>query len=293
MLTVAEIVAEAGLPEGAVSILPMTRELGDRMVSDERFKLLTFTGSPAVGWKMKERAGKKRVVLELGGNAGVIVDRSADLDWAVRRILVGAFSYAGQVCISVQRMFVHEAIWDDFMGRFVEGAAEAAGRRSARPADRRRPDGGRGRDRANAGLGGRGPIAGRSSRSLGGTADGSYFPPTILIDVPASAQVCRRRGLRAARGGLPVRRFRRRRPRGERQPSSACRRASSRTTWRTPGRAFEELEVGGVIVNDVPTYRIDHMPYGGVKDSGQGREGIRYAIEDMTEIRIMVLASPS
>ena len=116
MLTVAEIVAEAGLPEGAVSVLPMTRELGDRMVSDDRFKLLTFTGSPSVGWKMKERAGKKKVVLELGGNAGVIVDSSADLDWAVRRILVGAFSYAGQVCISVQRMFVHEAIWDDVHG---------------------------------------------------------------------------------------------------------------------------------------------------------------------------------
>jgi len=122
MLTVAEIIAEAGLPDGAVSILPMTRELGDRLVSDERFKLLTFTGSPSVGWKMKERAGKKKVVLELGGNAGAIVDRSADIDWTVRRCLVGAFSYAGQVCISVQRMFVHEAIWDDFMARFIEGA---------------------------------------------------------------------------------------------------------------------------------------------------------------------------
>src|SRR5664280_1384446 len=122
MLTVAEIVSEAGLPDGAVSILPMTRELGDRMVSDERFKLLTFTGSPSVGWKMKERAGKKKVVLELGGNAGVIVDRSANLDWAVRRCVVGAFSYSGQVCISVQRLFVHENVWADFMGRFVEVA---------------------------------------------------------------------------------------------------------------------------------------------------------------------------
>ncbi len=115
MLTVGEIVAEAGLPAGAVSILPMTRELGDRMVEDDRFKLLTFTGSPAVGWRMKARAGKKKVVLELGGNAGVIVDRSADLDWAVRRILIGAFTYAGQVCISVQRMFVHEDVWEPFM----------------------------------------------------------------------------------------------------------------------------------------------------------------------------------
>src|ERR671938_136265 len=122
MLTVAEIIEEAGPPEGSVSILPMTRELGDRMVEDERFKLLTFTGSPSVGWRMKERAGKKKVVLELGGNAGAIVDRSADLAWAVKRILVGAFTYAGQVCISVQRMFVHESIWDEFLRRFVEGA---------------------------------------------------------------------------------------------------------------------------------------------------------------------------
>src|SRR6187401_891049 len=121
MLTVAEIVDKVGLPEGAVSILPMSRTLGDRMVEDERFKLLTFTGSPAVGWRMKERAGKKKVVLELGGNAGVIIDRSADLDWAVKRVLVGAFSYAGQVCISVQRMFIHESIWDAFMDRFLAG----------------------------------------------------------------------------------------------------------------------------------------------------------------------------
>src|SRR3954470_16917686 len=121
MLTVAEIVESTGLPAGAVSILPMTRELGDRMVEDDRFKLLTFTGSPSVGWRMKERAGKKKVVLELGGNAGVIVDKSADLDWAVKRTLVGGYGYAGQVCISVQRMFVHEAIWDTFMERFLAG----------------------------------------------------------------------------------------------------------------------------------------------------------------------------
>ena len=122
MLTVAEIIEKSGVPEGAVSILPMTRTLGDRMVEDDRFKLLTFTGSPSVGWRMKERAGKKKVVLELGGNAGVIVDATADLDWAVKRSVVGAFSYAGQVCISVQRMFIHRSVWDEFMDRFVAAA---------------------------------------------------------------------------------------------------------------------------------------------------------------------------
>jgi glyceraldehyde-3-phosphate dehydrogenase (NADP+) len=123
MLTVAEIVDGVGLPAGAVSILPMTRELGDRMVADDRFKLLSFTGSPSVGWRMKERAGKKKVVLELGGNAGVIVDRSADLDWAVKRSIVGAFSYSGQVCISVQRMYLHEDIREAFLEKFRAGVA--------------------------------------------------------------------------------------------------------------------------------------------------------------------------
>jgi acyl-CoA reductase-like NAD-dependent aldehyde dehydrogenase len=290
MLTVAEIVAEAGLPEGSVSVLPMTRQLGDRMVSDERFKLLTFTGSPSVGWKMKERAGKKKVVLELGGNAGVIVDSSADLDWAVRRILVGAFSYAGQVCISVQRMFVHEAIWDDFMARFLEGARQlkvgdpldpqtdvgpmvdlGAAQRTRAWVDEARSMGGR--------------------VLLGGTADGSFFAPTVLVDTPAAAQVCSNEAFAPLVVAFPFSDF------GE-----AVRQVNDSFYGLQAGvftndlahawSAFENLEVGGVVVNDVPTYRVDHMPYGGSKDSGQGREGLRYAIEDMTELRIMVLVTP-
>src|SRR6185369_8069683 len=189
MLTVAEIVDGVGLPQGAVSILPMTRELGDRMVADDRFKLLTFTGSPSVGWRMKERAGKKKVVLELGGNAGVIVDKTADLDWAVRRTLVGAFSYAGQVCISVQRMFIHEAVWDQFMERFIAGARalkvgdpldastdvgpmvdQAAASRTQRWVDE--------------------AVALGGKVLLGGKADGTFFPPTVLTEVPVTAQVC-------------------------------------------------------------------------------------------------------
>ncbi len=203
MLTVAEIVAEAGLPEGAVSILPMTRELGDRMVSDDRFKLLTFTGSPSVGWEMKERAGKKKVVLELGGNAGVIVDRSADLDWAVRRILVGAFSYAGQVCISVQRMFVHEAIWDDFMARFVEGARKLKVGDPLDPTDRRRPDGGRSRPPPERKPGWTKPArwAARSCSAARRTARTSRRRPDRHAGRGAGLQ---QRGLRSARGRLPA-----------------------------------------------------------------------------------------
>jgi acyl-CoA reductase-like NAD-dependent aldehyde dehydrogenase len=290
MLTVAEIIEQAGVPTGSVSILPMTRELGDRMVADDRFKLLTFTGSPSVGWRMKERAGKKKVVLELGGNAGVIVDRTADLDWAVRRILVGAFSYAGQVCISVQRMFVHEDIWDAFMAKFVDGAkalkvgdpldaqTDVGPMVDANAATRTQ----RWVDEAIA-LGGK--------ALLGGKADGNYFPPTILTDVPLTAQVCSNEAFAPLVVAFPFREF-----------DDAVRQVNDSFFGLQTGvftndlvnawRGFHELEVGGVIVNDVPTYRIDHMPYGGVKDSGLGREGLRWAIEDMTELRIMVLAWP-
>lgn len=290
MLTVGEIIEAAGVPEGMVSILPMSRELGDRMVSDERFKLLTFTGSPAVGWRMKERAGKKRVVLELGGNAGVIVDRSANLDWAVRRTISGAFAYSGQVCISVQRLFVHEDVWDEFMGKFV---AAAAALKVGDPADST-TDVGPMVDEKNAlrtqawvdearAMGGK--------VLLGGTANGTFFPPTVLTDVPPRAQVC------SAEAFAPlVVAFR------FREMDEAIAALNDSLFGLQTGvftndlehawRAFGELEVGGVIINDIPTYRIDHMPYGGVKDSGLGREGLRWAIDDMTEIRIMVLAWP-
>jgi glyceraldehyde-3-phosphate dehydrogenase (NADP+) len=291
MLTVAEIVEEAGAPMGSVSILPMSRELGDRMVSDERFKLLTFTGSPSVGWRMKERAGKKRVVLELGGNAGVIIDKSADLDWAVKRCLVGAFAYAGQVCISVQRMFVHADIWDEFMPKLIEGA------RALKVGDPLDPQ-------TDVGPMVDGNAASRTQRwvdealaaggkaLLGGQAEGTFFPPTILTDVPVTAAVCSNEAFAPLVVAFKFT-----------DVDDSIRRVNDSMFGLQTGvftndlgsawKAFNELEVGGVIVNDVPTYRTDHMPYGGVKDSGLGREGVRFAIEDMTELRIMVLAWPS
>jgi glyceraldehyde-3-phosphate dehydrogenase (NADP+) len=291
MLTVAEIIAESGVPEGAVSILPMSRELGDHMVSDPRFKLLTFTGSPSVGWRMKERAGKKKVILELGGNAGCIVDRSADLDWAVKRILVGAFTYAGQVCISVQRLFVHENVYDAFMPKLLAGAAAL---RVGDPLDPT-TDVGPMVDQNAASRTGRWvgeAVAMGGKVLLGGKADGNFFPPTVLTDVPVHAQVCSNEAFAPLVIVFPYREL-----------GDAIRQVNDSFFGLQTGvftndldhawRAFHELEVGGVIVNDVPTYRIDHMPYGGVKDSGLGREGLRWAIEDMTELRIMVLAWPS
>jgi acyl-CoA reductase-like NAD-dependent aldehyde dehydrogenase len=290
MLAVAEIIAETGLPDGAVSILPMTRELGDRMVQDDRFKLLTFTGSPSVGWRMKAHAGRKKVVLELGGNAGAIVDADANLDWAIARCLLGAFAYSGQVCISVQRLYVHEAVWDDFMARFVEGAEQL---RMGDPLDPETQVG---------------PMvdasqAQRTERWVqeavdmggnlltGGVADGAFFPPTIMTNVPKTAQVCSNEAFAPVVVAFPFSDF-----------DEAIREVNDSlyglqtgvftNDWSHGWRAFDDLEVGGVIVNDVPTYRIDNMPYGGVKDSGLGREGLRWAIEDMTEIRIMVVAPP-
>jgi acyl-CoA reductase-like NAD-dependent aldehyde dehydrogenase len=291
MLAVAEIIDETGLPNGAVSVIPMSRHLGDRLVSDERFNLLSFTGSPAVGWRMKERAGKKKVVLELGGNAGAIVDASADLDWAVKRVLIGSFAYSGQVCISVQRLFVHESVWDEFMERFVAAVSELT---IGDPMD----------ESVNVGpmvdLG----AAERTQRWVdeavsegakvltGGNADGAWFQPTVLTDAPPSAQVCAEEAFAPLVVAFPF---------SDIEDAFAAVNDSRfglqcgvfSNDLSHAWRAFEALDVAGVILNDVPTYRADHMPYGGIKDSGVGREGLRWAIEDMTELRLMVIAQPS
>ncbi len=290
MLAVGEIIEEAGAPAGSVSILPMSRELGDRLVADDRFAVLTFTGSPAVGWSMKARAGRKKVILELGGNAGVIVDQSADLDWAVRRITVGAFAYSGQVCISVQRIFVHDAVYDAFMEKFVAAAG------ALRLGDPTSPETDLGpmvdeKAAARTQAWVDEAVAAGARVLLGGTSDGTYFPPTILVDVPRAARVCSEEAFAPL---VVIERF------GTLSDAIAGVNASrfglqAGVFTNDLGGAFDAfaaLEVGGVILNDIPTYRIDHMPYGGVKDSGLGREGLRYAVEDMTEIRILVVARP-
>jgi acyl-CoA reductase-like NAD-dependent aldehyde dehydrogenase len=290
MLTVAEIVEEAGAPAGSVSILPMSRETGDRLVADERFKVLTFTGSPVVGWDMKARAGKKRVVLELGGNAGAIVDRTANLDWAVRRIVTGAFHYSGQVCISVQRVFIHDEIYDTFVPRFV---AAAGALRQGDPLEMETDLGPmvdeKAAQRTRAWVDEAVALGGRVL--LGGTAKGTFFAPTVLVDTPVAAKVC---SLEAFAPLVVLSRFS--------DFADAVRGVNASVFGLQAGvftndlgnafTAFNEIEVGGVVLNDIPTYRIDHMPYGGVKDSGLGREGLRYSIEDMTEIRLLVVAQP-
>jgi acyl-CoA reductase-like NAD-dependent aldehyde dehydrogenase len=290
MLRIARYLSETNLPSGAVSILPMDRPTGDRMVSDDRFKLLTFTGSPSVGWQMKAEAGKKKVVLELGGNAGAIVDETADLDWAVNRLAYGAFAYAGQVCISVQRIYVVESIYAEFERRFVEKV------RTVKVGDPLDPTTDLGPmvdskavTRTHTWV--QEALADGARALVGGQPDGLNYPPTVLVDVPKDARVCGEevfapvvnlfrvpdyaaalRELNDSRFGLQCGVF-------------------TNDLERTL-RAHDELEVGGVIVNDVPTWRIDPMPYGGVKDSGLGREGLRWSIEDMTELRLLAFVRP-
>ena len=282
---------QAGLPDGAVSVLPLSRRDGDRMVGDDRFKLLTFTGSAAVGWDMKQRAGRKRVLLELGGNAGVIVDEGANLETAVTRIAAGGFALAGQSCISVQRVLVHERLFE----RFAEELTERVSRlKVGDPLDADTEVGpmvDKGevarvdewvREAVDAG--GRVLIGGRKISD-------AVYAPTVLADVPETARVCAEEVFAPV---VVLVRFAR-----YEEAVSAVNRSKyglqAGVFTQDLNRAlmaFQELETGGVIVNDVPTWRIDHMPYGGVKDSGFGREGPRYSIEEMTELKLLVINTP-
>ncbi|MEX1157116.1 MAG: aldehyde dehydrogenase family protein [Chloroflexota bacterium] len=290
MLRVAGYLAETNLPKGAVSILPMDRPTGDQMVADDRFKLLSFTGSPSVGWKMKADAGKKKVVLELGGNAGAIVDESADLDWAVARLAFGAFAYSGQVCISVQRIYVVASVYAEFERRFVE---KVRGVRMGSPLDPATDLGpmvdAKAVARTHEWVG---EALARGARALtGGEPAGLFYPPTVLVDVPKDARVCGEEVFAPVVNLFPVPDF-----------TAAVAEINDSQFGLQCGvftndlertlTAHDELEVGGVIVNDVPTWRTDAMPYGGVKDSGLGREGLRWSIEDMTEPRLLAFARP-
>jgi acyl-CoA reductase-like NAD-dependent aldehyde dehydrogenase len=287
-LLLAELVHEAGLPAGGLSVLPMPRNVGDRLVTDDRYKLLTFTGSSAVGWGMKERAGRKKVILELGGNAGVIIDESAPLDYAAQRVAVGGFAFAGQSCISVQRVFVHDRVFDDFAGRLVQRLEALT---LGDPLD---PSTDLGpmieaseAERIDAWVQ-EALEAGATLLTGGRRLGGAMYTPTVLSGAPLTARVCAEEVFAPLVG---LSRFSDFREALRLVNQSAYGLQAGVFTRDLPHAfaAFEALEVGGVIVNDVPTYRIDHMPYGGVKDSGHGREGPRYTIEEMTEPRLLVI----
>ena len=287
-IAIGRILHEEGAPEGAVSVLPMSREVGDRLVTDERFRLLTFTGSSPVGWGMKARAGRKKVILELGGNAGVIVDRDADVAFAAKRVATGGFAFAGQSCISVQRVYVHDAIFDAFSSELVRIVERL---RVGDPLDLATDIGPMIEEAEAARIDAwvrEAVSAGARVLTGGRRLGGAMFAPTILTDVPRDAKVCADEVFAPLVG---LWRFSRLEEAVAEVNRSRFGLQAGLFTRDLPGAflAYDALEVGGVIINDVPTWRIDHMPYGGVKDSGIGREGPRYTIEEMTEPKLMVI----
>lgn len=285
-LELAKIIDETELPKGAVSIIPMDRQTGNQLVTDERFKLLTFTGSPEVGWKMKEQAGKKKVVLELGGNAGVIVSDSCDLELSLKKCLAGGFAYAGQVCIHAQRIYIQEKIFDEFLKRF---AALASQLKTGDPLDPE-TDITSMIDESNAKR-----VEDWVAEAVnygarivcGGKRKGSFYEPTVLTGTKTEMKVCALEVFGPVVVVEPYAEFKD--AVGQINNSRYGLQAGVFTNRVDEmNHAFEHLEVGGVIINDVPTFRVDHMPYGGVKDSGAGREGVKYSIHDMMEARLLV-----
>ncbi len=286
-LIIGEILAETNLPEGAFSILPCRRDAADLFTTDERLKLLSFTGSPEVGWALKAKAGKKKVVLELGGNAAVIVDEDADLDDAVERIVIGAFYQSGQSCIGVQRIIIHETIYDDFRSKLVSATEELI---AGDPKQEETFIGPMISEKEAIRLEGwiNSAVGNGGTLLCGGKREGAMLEATLLENVAKSENVV----CNEAFGPVAVlSKFS--------DFDAALADINDSTFGLQAGiftkdiykahKAWDVLEVGGVIIGDIPSWRVDHMPYGGVKDSGLGREGIRFAIEDMTEIRLMVL----
>lgn len=286
VLELAKIIDNTTLPKGAVSILPMDRVAGNQLITDPRFSMISFTGSPSVGWKIKRDAGKKKVVLELGGNAGVIVSGSADLDLAVAKTVVGGYAYSGQVCIHVQRILVHDMIFDRFAEKFIEklillkvGKPEEADTDISAMIDEENAI--RVEEWVNE------AVAGGAKILAGGKRTGSYFEPTLLTRTRQEMKVC---SLEVFGPVVTLEKY------SDFHEAVAYINDSEyglqagvfTDTLSEMNYAFQKLEVGGVIINDVPTFRVDHTPYGGIKNSGFGREGLKYAIHEMLEPRLLV-----
>lgn len=285
-LELAKIIDKTALPKGAVSIIPMDRTAGNLLVTDERFKLLSFTGSPVVGWEMKRQAGKKKVVLELGGNAGVIISSTANLEKAIPKCIIAAFSYSGQICIHAQRFFVHESVFQQFTNLFIasaqklkQGNPEHADTDISNMIDEENAKRVEGwiRDAVQQG----------ASILLGGKRNGNFVEPTVLTNTRKEMDVCSKEIFGPVVTIEKYSTF----PEAVEMLNDSDFGLQAGVFTLSDAEitlAFNTIETGGVIINDVPTFRVDHMPYGGVKDSGQGREGVRYAILDMMEPRILV-----
>ena len=285
---IAELLHEAGLPDGVLNVVTGSGGvIGDALVTDPRIAMITFTGSPAVGIAIRNKAGLKRVTLELGSNSAVIVDRDVNLDAIIPRCITGAFSNQGQVCISVQRIYVHEERYDEFVEKFVEAtgkliigdpldpATDVAAMISQKDVQRSLEWIEEARQHG-------------ASVATGGTAEGNVLKPTVLLNVDPSVQVsCKEvfapvvliNKVKSVEEAVDLT-----------NASDFGLQAGIYTeNIRTALDAAEKLHVGGVMINDIPTFRVDHMPYGGVKQSGVGREGLKYAVEEMTEMKLIVI----
>src|SRR6267378_2429258 len=286
-LMLAECVQQAGWPDGGLNVLPLSNEDAGLLVTDERIKLISFTGSVPVGWDIKRRAGKKKVVLELGGNAGVIVHDDADLHYAAERCVSGGFGYAGQTCISVQRIVVEHSVYGKFTDLLVDGVKKL---KAGDPLDESTDVGPLIRESDAIRTVNWIEDAVRSGARLltGGGRKGMVVEPTVLTGTKPDMKVNCQEVFGPVVTVEPYKNF-----------DEALRQVNNSSFGLQAGlftrdakllfQAYEELELGGLIAGDVPSFRIDHMPYGGVKDSGLGREGLRYAIEEMTEPKLLVM----
>ncbi len=289
-LVIGEVLAEVDLPRGAFSILPARRDGAGLFTTDERLRLLSFTGSPAVGWALKARAGKKKVVQELGGNAAVVLDHDTDVDDAVERLVIGGYYQSGQSCISVQRILVHESIYDAVKQRLVARV-------------RALPHGDPRQEQTFIGP----MISDKEARRLeawiqqavaagavllcGGEREGNLLRAAVLEGVDRDQPLYAQEAFGPVTLLEPFAEFADALDRVNDSDYGLQAGVFTRDLYRAH-QAWDTLEVGGVVIGDVPSWRVDHMPYGGVKDSGLGREGIRWAIEDMTEPRLLVVRTP-
>ncbi len=286
VLELAKIIDETDLPAGALSVLVTDRESGNMLITDERFKMLSFTGSPEVGWEMKSKAGRKKVLLELGGNTGVIVTRSANLSMAAAKILTGSFAYSGQICIHVQRIFVQESLFSDFVSDFTEKVRNLKTGDPLDPAT----DISVMIDEENAirvETWVNEAVSAGAEILCGGHRMGGFYEPTVITRTKPGMKVCDCEIFGPVVTVEPFSEF-----------DQAVDNVNDSLYGLQAGvftneigemnQAFNRLRVGGVIINDVPTFRVDHMPYGGIKNSGFGREGVKYSITEMMEPKLLV-----
>jgi acyl-CoA reductase-like NAD-dependent aldehyde dehydrogenase len=286
-LLLARLVQEAGWPSGALSVLPLTNEDAAPLIEDDRIKMFTFTGSAAAGWELKKKAGKKRVTLELGGNAAVVIHHDAELEYAAERCVTAGFSYSGQSCIAAQRILVHESVFDRFLALVLDRVQRL---KLGDPLDEKTDIGPliREADAIRAQSWVDEAVAAGARLHCGGRRQGSILEPTILTNTRPQMKVNCMEVFAPVKTVEPYRNFDEAITQADDSPYGLQAGVFSRDVSLI-FRAFEELQVGGVMANDVPTFRADQMPYGGTKDSGTGREGLRYSIEEMTERKLLVL----